>query len=124
MEAAVDASGSYTAPDLFAGQYTVSARKEGFNSIEIKDIQLLASQTARQGITLQVGEVRQTVEVAGSAPLVRTDLQTIGNTVGAKQLSELPLPTRWIDGLLALAAGVFDHRQQSSNFGKQLLGRE
>jgi carboxypeptidase family protein len=106
VEAAVDASGSYTAPNLFAGQYTVSARKEGFNSVEIKDIQLLASQTARQDITLQVGEVRQTVEVAGSAPLVRTDLQTIGNTVGAKQLSELPLPTRSIDGLLALAAGV------------------
>ena len=101
-----DAGGSYTAPNLFAGQYTVSARKEGFKSVEIKDIQLLASQTARQDITLQVGEVRQTVEVAGSAPLVRTDLQTIGNTVGAKQLSELPLPTRSIDGLLALAAGV------------------
>jgi hypothetical protein len=106
VEAAVDASGSYTVPNLFAGQYTISARKQGFNSVEIKDVQLLASQTARQDITLQVGEVRQTIEVTGSAPLVRTDLQTIGNTIEAKQLSELPLPTRSIDGLLALAAGA------------------
>ena len=106
VEAAVDASGSYTVPNLFAGTYTISARSSGFSTVEIKNVQLLASQTARQDITLQVGEVRQTIEVSGSAPLVRTDLQTIGSTIGAKQLSELPLATRSIDGLIALAAGA------------------
>ena len=67
VEAAVDASGSYTVPNLFAGQYTISARNQGFNSVEIKDVQLLASQTARQDISLQVGEVRQTIEVSPDA---------------------------------------------------------
>ena len=38
--------------------------------------------------------------------MVRTDLQTIGNTIQQKQLSELPLATRSIDGLIALAAGA------------------
>lgn len=106
VEATVDNSGAYSVPNLFAGQYTISARKEGFTSVEIKGIQLLASQTARQDIKMNVGEVRQTVEVAGSAPLVRTDMQTIGSTLVAKQLSELPLATRSIDGLIALAAGA------------------
>lgn len=105
VEAAADSSGSFSVPNLFAGQYTITARKEGFRAVEFKNVQLLASQTARQDITLQVGEVRQTVEVTASTSIVRTDLQTIGNTLQSQQLSELPLATRSIDGLLALAAG-------------------
>ena len=46
------------------------------------------------------------MEVVASAPVVRTDLQTIGSTIQQKQLSELPLSTRSIDGLIALAAGA------------------
>lgn len=106
VNAAVDGSGNYTVPNLDAGRYTITVRKEGFRTIEVKEVELLASQTARQDISLQVGEVRQTVEVQASAPVVRTDLQTIGNTIQQKQLSELPLSTRSIDGLIALAAGA------------------
>ena len=106
VNAAVDGSGNYTVPNLDAGRYTITVKKEGFRTVEVKDVELLASQTARQDIALQVGEVRQTVEVQASAPVVRTDLQTIGNTIQQKQLSELPLSTRSIDGLIALAAGA------------------
>ena len=106
VNAAVDGSGNYTVPNLDAGRYTITVKKEGFRTIEVKDVELLASQTARQDVSLQVGEVRQTVEVQASAPVVRTDLQTIGSTIQQKQLSELPLSTRSIDGLIALAAGA------------------
>ena len=106
VNAAVDSTGSYTVPNLDAGRYTVTVKKEGFHAVEVKDVELLASQTARQDISLAIGEVRQTVEVQASAALVRTDLQTIGNTIQQKQLSELPLSTRSIDGLIALAAGA------------------
>src|SRR5262245_54608869 len=105
MNAAVDGTGNYTVPNLDAGRYTITVKKEGFHTVEVKDVELLASQTARQDISLGVGEVRQTVEVQASSPVLRTDSQTIGNTIQQKQLSELPLSTRSIDGLIALAAG-------------------
>jgi len=106
VEAAADQSGTYTVPNLFAGRYTIEARKDGFQTATAKDIQLLASQTVRQDFALQVGQMQQTVEVEAQAPLVRTDSHTIGSSIGSAQLSNLPLATRSIDGLIALAPGV------------------
>lgn len=106
VEAKVNQSGTYSVPNLLAGQYRIEAKKEGFQTIEIQNIQLPAGQTVRQNITLQVGAVQQSVQVEGQTPLIRTDSQTIGNSFGLKQVSELPLATRSIEGLLSLASGV------------------
>ena len=104
-EAVVDQSGAYSVPNLFAGRYAVETKKEGFQSIALKDIQLLASQTVREDFTLQVGQVTTAVAVTALAPLIHTDSHTIGSSLGSAQLSNLPLATRSIDGLIALAPG-------------------
>ena len=44
VDATVDNSGSYTAPNLLAGHYRISAAKEGFQTVEVRDIQLLSAQ--------------------------------------------------------------------------------
>jgi hypothetical protein len=106
VEAKVNQSGTYTVPNLLPGQYRIEARKQNFQTVEIQNIQLLAGQTVRQNFTLQVGAVQQTVQIDGQAPLIHTDTQTIGSSFGLKQVSELPLATRSIDGLLGLSAGV------------------
>ncbi len=105
-EAVVDQSGSYSVPNLFAGVYSITVRKPGFETVDLRNIQLLASQTVRQDVTLRVGEVRQTVEVTAAAPLIHTDTQTIGSTLVTRQLADLPLATRAIDSLIQLAPGV------------------
>ena len=43
VNAAVDGSGNYTVPNLDAGRYTITVKKEGFRTIEVKDVELLAS---------------------------------------------------------------------------------
>ena len=60
----------------------MSARRTGFQTLTITNIQLLSAQTLRQDMKLQVGGVQQTIEVAGQAPLIRTDSQTIGSSLG------------------------------------------
>src|SRR5581483_10832049 len=105
-EAIVDQSGTYSVPNLFAGRYEVEAKKQGFQTVAFKDIQLLASQTVRQDFTLNLGTMQQTVAVVGQAPVIRTDTQTIGSSIVTAQLANLPLATRSIDGLIALAPGV------------------
>ena len=124
VEATVDESGSYTVPNLLAGLYQIRAKKDGFQTVEVKDIQLLSAQTVRQNFTLQPGGVQQTIEVSSQAPLIHTDSQTIGGSLGSKQVSELPLATRSIDGLLALAPGVSTAGNNPRISGKQLLGRQ
>lgn len=106
IDAVTDQSGTYSVPNLFAGRYDIEAKKEGFQTITAKDIQLLAAQTVRQDFTLNVGQIQQSVSVTAPAPLIHTDSQTIGSTLQARQLSDLPLATRSIDGLIALAPGV------------------
>ena len=101
-----DATGTYTVPSLLASTYEVTARKEGFQTSAVSGIQLLSSQTLRQDMRLQVGGVQQTVEVAGQALLIHTDTQTIGSSLGIRQVADLPLVSHSIDSLIALAPGV------------------
>src|SRR5882762_5706985 len=53
VDATVDESGSYTVPNLLAGLYQIQAKKDGFQTVEVKGIQLLSAQTVRQNFTLQ-----------------------------------------------------------------------
>ena len=118
VEATVDDSGSYTVPNLLAGSMRFGRRKMVSKPVEAKGIQLLSAQTVRQNFTLQPGGVQQTIEVSSQAPLIHTDSQTIGGSLGSKQVSELPLATRSIDGLMALVPGISTDRQQSAHFGQ------
>ena len=101
-----DVSGTYSIPNLMAGTYEVTARKEGFHTVTVSGIQLLSAQTLRQDVKLELGAVQQTVEVTAQALMIRTDSQTIGSSLGSRQLSDLPLAGRSIDSLMAIAPGV------------------
>ena len=117
-----DASGSYSVPNLLAGAYEVTARKEGFRTVTAGGIQLLSAQTLRQDIRLEVGAMQQTVEVTGQALLIRTDSQTIGSSLGSRQLADLPLAGRTIDSLLAIAPGVETSGQNPRIAGSSYWG--
>src|SRR2546422_710416 len=101
-----DTSGSYSLPNLLAGDYEISVRKAGFQALTVSRLPLLSAQTLRQDVTLQVGAVQQSIEAAGHAVLSRTDSQTLGSSLGARQAADLPLAGRSIDSLLAMAPGV------------------
>jgi len=121
-EATVDQNGTFSIPDLLAGRYTIQAQKTGFETVEIRNIQLLAAQTVRQNITLKVGGVQQTVEVNGAAPLIHTDTQTLGSSLGSRQVADLPLAGRSIDSLIALAPGVETSGSNPRISGSQYWG--
>ena len=101
-----DASGSYSVPNLLAGAYEISVHRPGFQTVTVRGLQLLSAQTLRQDLKLEVGAVQQSIEVAGQASLIRTDSQTIGSSLGSRQVADLPLAGRSIDSLLAMAPGV------------------
>jgi hypothetical protein len=95
-----DDSGAYSAPDLRAGTYDVSAKKEGFRIETMTGIQLLAQQTARLDFKLEVAAVQQSIEVKAPAPMVHSDSQTIHSSINQRQLTDLPTTSRSIDGLM------------------------
>jgi len=105
-ETTTDSSGNYTVPELDPGVYSVAADKTGFSHLAITGVQLLAQQTLRQDLKMQIGQVSQTIEVTGQAPLLNTENGTIATPITTEQLKQLPTALQDIDSLLILSAGV------------------
>ena len=98
--------GAYAFTTLFPGVYKIHAEMTGFESIDIENIQLQVTQTARYDLTMQVGAVVQRIEVNASAPVLATDKADQGNVVSTTQIADLPLNGRDYMQLAALTNGV------------------
>ncbi len=103
-----NARGEYTLVDLQEGRYSIQVRKEGFGTIEVTGIQVLAAQFVRQDVTLRVGAVQETVVVTGAAPMIKTDSQALGGSLLTRQLADAPVSARTINSLMQLAPGVIE----------------
>src|SRR5260370_30281990 len=65
-EAVTDQAGNYSIPYLPAGNYLVTATREGFQVQQIDNVTLQVEQAARVDFTLKVGNVSETVNVTAS----------------------------------------------------------
>src|ERR1700728_2950263 len=63
-------TGSFTRPALNPGTYTVTVEAPGFQKAEQKNILVSPNEPVAVNVTLQVGNVNQTVEVTAAAPLL------------------------------------------------------
>ena len=73
-----NADGLYSVPLLPPGIYDVRVEKEGFRGAARSAIELQVQQTARVDFTLAVGQVSETLDVAGQAALLNTEDATVG----------------------------------------------
>lgn len=98
--------GSYSFLALPPGDYDVTATKAGFQTFTATGIPLTLNQIYNLPISLQVGEISQSVEVEASATQVETSTTQLGTVVDAQQIVDLPLLGRdWVQ-LQQLAPGV------------------
>src|SRR5579864_9066598 len=65
--------GAYTLPRLPIGSYTVKVVASGFQTATHPAFTLVLNQTARVDVQMKVGQVNETVEVTGSAPVLQTE---------------------------------------------------
>ncbi len=84
-------AGTYTVPDLPVGTYTIRAEKQGFKAIIRSGITLNSASTIRVDFTLEIGEVRQEIEVTGDVSMVKTEETKISSTVSNLMIQQLPL---------------------------------
>jgi hypothetical protein len=106
VQRSADASGAYSIPDLQAGIYDVTVTKTGFRTYHGTGVQLLASQSVRVDVKLEVGNVQQQVTVTAQAPLVNTEGAEIRGSASVRQIMDLPLAQQSIDGLMILVPGA------------------
>ncbi|MBV9083963.1 MAG: carboxypeptidase regulatory-like domain-containing protein, partial [Acidobacteriaceae bacterium] len=99
-------SGDYTFPDVAPGVYNVRVEHPSFKTVESSNVEVQVQQTVRLDLTLQVGQVNQTVEVSASADMLQAENVSLGTVVENKQITELPLNGRNYLGLVALASNT------------------
>ena len=99
-------SGEYVIPSLPVGSYSLTAIAPGFKAFSQSGIILEGGQQARLDVSMQIGNVNETVEVTGAAVQVDTSSASLRTEVDATQIKELPLNTRNTLQLLTLVPGV------------------
>jgi hypothetical protein len=99
-------TGAYSFSGLPAGSYIITVEKSGFATKQVQGITLTVGETANIDVTVQLGSVAETVNVAGDPPVVDTSESYIGTTIGTQEVQDLPLQSRQFANLAVLTPGV------------------
>ncbi|HEV2178242.1 MAG TPA: carboxypeptidase-like regulatory domain-containing protein [Terriglobia bacterium] len=101
-----DSTGSYEAPFLPVGQYTVRVTFQGFNAAEQKDVVLQLEEHREIDFTLTPSNIKQSVEVSAIPVAVNTTSPTLGQVIPQQQVADLPLNGRDFVELAILTPGA------------------
>jgi Carboxypeptidase regulatory-like domain len=98
-------AGEFTLPAVPRGVYTAKISAPGFQS-QSQILTVAVTQVQDLLFRLTPGAVTNSIEVTAAAPLVNTSNPTLGETIGAQQITELPLNGRNALNLTLLTPGV------------------
>jgi len=88
------------------GIYKLKTEHPGFKTVTTDNVDIQVQQTVRLDITLEVGEVNQSIEVTANANLLQAENSTLGSVVSNTSVVELPLNGREYLNLVALNSNV------------------
>lgn len=100
------AEGVFELPLLPPGTYRVEAQSAGFKRYVRDGFDVRAGERLTLDVTLEIGQITESVNVTGQAALIETGTATIGHVVDRRSLIELPLPGGNSFALARLSAGV------------------
>ena len=86
--------GTFTIPAVNPGTYTVTVSLMGFKSVSLPDVQVITATPTSVRVTLEVGNLEETVVVTGATEIMQTQTASVQTTIAVKQIESLPLVTR------------------------------
>lgn len=89
--AKVNADGEFLIPQLVVGQYRLKTEAAGFKISVNTGIALTPGATVRADISLQLGQVTDSIQVTSQATLLQTDSARVNTAVTPKFVEDLPL---------------------------------
>ena len=99
-------SGIYNAPFLQPGNYTVTAAKTGFNTVENKGVKVEVGGALRVDIQMPVASLQSLVTVTTEAPLIETEKTQTSQTISENLVTDLPVSSRRWEQFVLLTPGV------------------
>jgi Carboxypeptidase regulatory-like domain len=118
-----DSDGNFVVPQLLSGTYTLVVTASGFKRFEQKGIILTANdRVAVRRITLEVGDVNQTVTVTAEAALIQTNSAERAGLISEEQIQSIALKGRDYMGMVRLLPGVVDTANREAPGWNNLVG--
>jgi hypothetical protein len=90
-ELTTSGAGLYAFPNLIVGTYTVTVEQSGFKKLTRNNIVIGTATTSVVDISLEVGDLSQSVQVTTDAPLLQTQTSEIGVNFAPKLFKDAPL---------------------------------
>ncbi|HZP61994.1 MAG TPA: TonB-dependent receptor [Terriglobales bacterium] len=98
--------GTYSFVDLLPGTYNLTIESQGFQKYVQSGLVLRVDLPATANAHMKVGAVSEVVSVTGEAAQVNTTDASVGHTMGANEIEELPIQAENMPLLLSLQPGV------------------
>jgi hypothetical protein len=121
-EGVTDETGSFALLNLPIGSYRLEASLAGFRSYVQTGIVLQVSSNPVIRVTLQLGELSETLTVEGQAPLVETRNPAVGVVMTNAQVEALPMEGRNVASLVVTVGAAVDTGNPSSRSLTQTRG--
>jgi len=108
------ADGSFHAPSVPIGHYSVKVAAEGFQPQTQTGMELTIGQSLQLQFVLGLAKVEQVVEVDAAGSSVNTTTQSTSGLIDEREVKELPLNGRSYDQLLTLNPATVNYTGQRS----------
>ena len=83
--------GTYVFPSLPVGPYSLTAEHTGFKKTIIPKFSIAIAERSSLDVTMQIGDVNQSVEVTGAVPLLASESAEVGTSFQPKLMQDGPL---------------------------------
>jgi hypothetical protein len=111
--------GSFTAPQLEPGLYTVTITAPGHKGFTASDVKIDVGRDYTLNPTLEAGNISENVTVVAGADVINASSAELSNTVSPRQIQELPLNGRNPLNLITLQAGTSANGAQGTSINGQ-----
>ncbi|PYT33135.1 MAG: hypothetical protein DMG58_08475 [Acidobacteria bacterium] len=98
-------SGNYTQSHLIIGQYRVRVEFAGFKAAVQENVDVAVDTVTTVDVTLQPGDVTQTINVTAEVPLLKSERTDVSTTLSERAVMELPTINRNFTELILLTPG-------------------
>ena len=110
-----NAEGEYVFVQIPPGSYSLQSEAKGFKKFQRTGITLEVAQVAVLDVTMDVGDIAETVSVTEQVALLETASSTLGEVVNNKTTEALPLNGRNVLELVQLTPGINTTRSYRSS---------
>jgi len=84
------AEGTWYIPNLNPGSYQLRIEAQGFKTYVQNGITLRTAEQPRLDVSLEVGNVTESIQVTGTAPLLETETATSGQVLDGQTIVKMP----------------------------------